>query len=138
MQAGGAPGIARCTMEADKAAAADAPASVPAAAQAPVAALPPAPPLPAAAAAEPGAEYVKYKIGNLSKYADRRTVEKAFRAVGADFLRVKKISNWDMGFVTFVNSAQAEVSTRILGRRTAPLPPFRIPNRVPHGFTPRS
>ena len=23
-----------------------------------------------------------------------------------DFLRVKKISNWDMGFVTFVNSAQ--------------------------------
>ena len=31
-----------------------------------------------------------------------------------------------------------EVSTRILGRRTAPFPPFLIPYRVPHGFTPRS
>ena len=30
------------------------------------------------------------------------------------------------------------VSTRILGRRTAPFPPFLIPYRVPHGFTPRS
>ena len=29
----------------------------------------------------------------------------------------------------------AQVSTRILGRRTAPSPPFLIPNRVPHGFT---
>ena len=27
-----------------------------------------------------------------------------------------------------------QVSTRILGRRTAPLPPFLISNRVPHGF----
>ena len=26
-------------------------------------------------------------------------------------------------------------STRILGRRTAPFPPFLIPSRVPHGFT---
>ena len=26
-------------------------------------------------------------------------------------------------------------STRILGRRTAPIPSLRIPNRVPHGFT---
>ena len=26
-------------------------------------------------------------------------------------------------------------STRILGRRTAPFPPFLIPNHVPHGFT---
>ena len=30
------------------------------------------------------------------------------------------------------------ISTRILGRRTVPFPPFLIPNRVPHGFTPRS
>ena len=30
------------------------------------------------------------------------------------------------------------ISTRILGRRTAPYPPFLISNRVPHGFTPRS
>ena len=30
------------------------------------------------------------------------------------------------------------VSTRILGRRTAPFPPFLIPYRVPHGVTPRS
>ena len=30
------------------------------------------------------------------------------------------------------------VSTRILGRRTAPFPPFLVPYRVPHGFTPRS
>ena len=29
------------------------------------------------------------------------------------------------------------VSTRILGRRTAPFPLFLIPYRVPHGFTPR-
>ena len=29
------------------------------------------------------------------------------------------------------------VSTRILGRRTAPFPPFLIPCRVPRGFTPR-
>ena len=27
------------------------------------------------------------------------------------------------------------ISTRILGRRAAPFPPFRITNRVPHGFT---
>ena len=30
------------------------------------------------------------------------------------------------------------VRTRILGRRTAPFPPFRIPCRVSHGLTPRS
>ena len=30
------------------------------------------------------------------------------------------------------------VSTRILGRRTAPFPPFLIPYRVPRGFTPIS
>ena len=35
-------------------------------------------------------------------------------------------------------NATANVSTRILGRRTAPLPPFLIPHRVPRGFTPRS
>ena len=33
---------------------------------------------------------------------------------------------------------QVSVSTRILGRRTAPFPPFLISYRVPHGFTPRS
>ena len=31
-----------------------------------------------------------------------------------------------------------QVSTRILGGRTAPFAPFLIPYRVPHGFTPRS
>ena len=35
-------------------------------------------------------------------------------------------------------AAALQVSTRILGRRTAPFPPFLIPCRVPHGFTPRS
>ena len=30
------------------------------------------------------------------------------------------------------------VSTRILGRRTAPCPPFRISDRVPHGLIPIS
>ena len=34
-----------------------------------------------------------------------------------------------------VSGAQPQVSTRILGRRTAPFPPFLIPHRVPHGFT---
>ena len=29
----------------------------------------------------------------------------------------------------------SQVSTRILGRRTAPCPPFLIPTRVPRGFT---
>ena len=29
------------------------------------------------------------------------------------------------------------ISTRILGRRTAPLPPVLIPDRVPHGFHPK-
>ena len=29
-------------------------------------------------------------------------------------------------------------STRILGRRTAPFPPFLIPTRAPHGITPKS
>ena len=29
----------------------------------------------------------------------------------------------------------AQVSSRILGRRTVPFPPFLIPYRVPHGFT---
>ena len=33
---------------------------------------------------------------------------------------------------------QVSVSTRILGRRTAPFPTFLISYRVPHGFTPRS
>ena len=33
---------------------------------------------------------------------------------------------------------EPEVSTRILGRRTAPFPPFLILNRSPHGFKPRS
>ena len=33
------------------------------------------------------------------------------------------------------NYYDRQVSTRILGRRTAPVPPFLIPNRVPHGFT---
>ena len=28
-----------------------------------------------------------------------------------------------------------KVSTRILGRRTAPYPPFLVPYRVPYGFT---
>jgi len=32
----------------------------------------------------------------------------------------------------------ARVSTRILGRRTAPFPPFLIPHRAPCGVTPRS
>ena len=31
-----------------------------------------------------------------------------------------------------------EVSTRILGRRTAPFPHLLIPHRVPHDFNPRS
>ena len=31
-----------------------------------------------------------------------------------------------------------QVSTRILGRRTAPFTTFLVPHRVPHGFTPRS
>ena len=35
-------------------------------------------------------------------------------------------------------AVQVGCSTRILGRRTAPFPPFLIPKRVPHGFTPRS
>ena len=30
---------------------------------------------------------------------------------------------------------ESQVSTRILGRRMAPIPPFLIPNRVSHGFT---
>ena len=34
--------------------------------------------------------------------------------------------------------AYGQVSTRTLGRRTAPFPPFLIPHRVPHGFNPRS
>ena len=33
---------------------------------------------------------------------------------------------------------EIQVSTRILGRRTAPFSPFLIPHRVPHGLTPRS
>ena len=36
-----------------------------------------------------------------------------------------------------VCSAKARFSTRILGRRTAPFPPFLFPNRVPHGFIPK-
>ena len=30
------------------------------------------------------------------------------------------------------------MSTRILGRCTAPFPPFLTANRVPHGFTPKT
>ena len=39
---------------------------------------------------------------------------------------------------TQISIQKHAVSTRILGRRTAPFPPFRIPYRVPHGFYPRS
>ena len=39
---------------------------------------------------------------------------------------------------TIVGAARDEVSTRILGRRTAPLSPFLITDRAPHGVTPRS
>ena len=35
-------------------------------------------------------------------------------------------------------AAGGSISTRILGRRTAPFPPFLVPDRVPRGFTPRS
>ena len=48
---------------------------------------------------------------------------------------------WDFevlfgGAVAANHSAlNAQVSTRILGRRTAPCPPFLIPTRVPRGFT---
>ena len=38
----------------------------------------------------------------------------------------------------FGMSDGAQVSTRILGRRTASYPPFLIPHRAPHGVTPRS
>ena len=34
--------------------------------------------------------------------------------------------------------ASLDCTTRILGRRAAPFPPFRITYCVPHGFTPRS
>ena len=34
--------------------------------------------------------------------------------------------------------SRVSVSTRILGRRAAPFPPFLISYRVPHGFYPRS
>ena len=37
-----------------------------------------------------------------------------------------------------LESHRARLSTRILGRRTAPFPPFLISHRVPHGSTPRS
>ena len=37
-----------------------------------------------------------------------------------------------------VRVPRRRASTRILGRRTAPFPPFLIPSRVPHGFAPRS
>ena len=35
----------------------------------------------------------------------------------------------------FVRRINQEVSTRILGRRTAPFPPFFIPSHVPRGIT---
>ena len=34
-----------------------------------------------------------------------------------------------------IYSQSPQVSTRILGRRTAPFPPFLISNRVPHGLS---
>ena len=37
-----------------------------------------------------------------------------------------------------MRASQARLSTRILGRRTAPLSHLLIPNRAPHGVTPRS
>ena len=33
------------------------------------------------------------------------------------------------------HSVRGQISTRMLGRRTAPFPPFIIPYRVPHGLT---
>ena len=41
-------------------------------------------------------------------------------------------------YLVFLAFIVLEVSTRILGRRTVPFPPFRIPCRVTHGVPPRS
>ena len=54
---------------------------------------------------------------------------------------------WNAGSVSPSSSSRCSgvpcarwqiISTRILGRRTAPFLPFLIPNRPPHGVTPRS
>ena len=42
------------------------------------------------------------------------------------------------GLVAQSKALLLKVSTRILGRRTAPFQLFLIPYRAPHGFTPRS
>ena len=42
------------------------------------------------------------------------------------------------GYVELRRVQEVAVSTRILGRRNGAFPPFLIPYRVPHGFTPRS
>ena len=44
----------------------------------------------------------------------------------------------ESGRLTRLMCSRGEVSTGILGRRTAPFPPLPIFYRVPHGFTPRS
>ena len=50
---------------------------------------------------------------------------------GGDFV---KTGTWTLN----MTDAYPPVSTRILGRRMAALSPYLTPNRVPHGFTPRS
>ena len=48
-------------------------------------------------------------------------------------------STWTQGALRLEHPHPgAHHSTRILGRHTAPFTPFLIPNRAPHGFTPRS
>ena len=55
-----------------------------------------------------------------------------------DTLVAAPMSFFDNTSTGLVLNRFLQVSTRVLGRRTEPFPPFLSPNRVSHGFTPRS
>ena len=60
----------------------------------------------------------------------------AYKYSLAKKLRLRGVLVWMLNGCTRTEAPQ--VSTRILGRRMAHFPPFRIPHRAPRGLTPRS
>ena len=73
-------------------------------------------------------------LGVLNLYSCDTGVQRITRHSAAEASVLRYRATWH----GLCDVYRGGVSTRILGRRTAPFPPLRIPYRVPHGFTPRS
>ena len=79
---------------------------------------------------------IRFYQTRVPRYYSRKTVVELLLVIGAlagTIMAFLGIDQW-----TARPSLQASTINRILGRRTAPFSPFLIPNRAPHGVTPRS